>query len=94
LTEGRTGEDVARLVGMPPQELRALLDAWHGFHRAVRDLTRDAGGIFLDVDPEVFAGMSYRDFASMPADWHYSAEANRRLSREIAEKLGPHLQRR
>lgn len=86
-TEGETGYEFAELLDINKGELRKVLDAWKNYYRKIENIAIHANAIFLEVDPNLFAGMSYRQYAAKPDDWHYSLIANRLLANDIADKL-------
>jgi hypothetical protein len=92
-TQGTTLKDFQALSGYSDDELNRGIDQWHKFGQRVREMTEYAGGVFLPVSPDTFAGMTYRQYAAAPDDWHYSLAAHNKVAVEVSKHLAPALGR-
>jgi hypothetical protein len=92
-TQGETLQDFKNLTGYSESELQRGAAQWRQFGQKVREMTEQAGGTYLNLSPDVFAGMNYRQYAAAPDDWHYSIEAHKKVAVEVASHLGRALGR-
>jgi hypothetical protein len=53
----------------------------------LKKYTDSSGGIYLDIDTNIFSDLTYKEYTASPHDWHYSVLANKRLAEEIVKQL-------
>lgn len=84
---GNSGEQFIRLIQMSAVQYGDWIQLIDKLYNIVQTMTIKAGGNFLDLNRDVLAGMSFKEYASSPSDWHYSPSANKLIGDEISKKL-------
>lgn len=86
-TRGETGNQFRSLLQMEEARYDDLLNLRDRMALKIKSLTEAANIKFLDIDMDCLNGLGYREVLAHPLDWHHSAEANKRIGEEVAEKL-------
>jgi hypothetical protein len=84
---GSAGEELTRLIQIPAVQFDKWKRMIDQMYDMVETIMMSTGGNVLDLDRNLMAEMSFREYASSPDDWHYSAHANKKIGDEMAEKL-------
>jgi lysophospholipase L1-like esterase len=87
---GESRGELAGLLGWSGEKMDAQASAYHSAIDLLGKLAGEAGATFIDLRGTL-DGMKYREYAAAPLDWHFSAEANGRIGKALAEGLLPHL---
>ncbi|MBI4563351.1 MAG: SGNH/GDSL hydrolase family protein [Planctomycetes bacterium] len=83
---GPSRRDFLDLTGWSQQEVEEQAKTYHAACDILREMTEEAGATYIDLRG-CLAGMTHREYAVSPHDWHYSAAANERIGRAIAGRL-------
>jgi hypothetical protein len=87
-SEGPSRSDFAAL--MPDANVADDAKAYHDAVALLKRLVEEAGGEFIDTRG-CLDGMTGREYAASPYDWHFSAAANERIGSAIAKKAAEKL---
>ena len=80
-------EEFRELLNLNFSEYEVFMEDWHRYNAAVKNIALENGAEYLDIEANVFDGMSYRDYVAVPNDWHFSVAANEKFGTRVAEKL-------
>lgn len=86
-TEGGNADELAKLLGVTSAEVASFLKEWKQYNDALKQIAESNGADFLDINMNLFSGLSYRDYAAAPSDWHFSVKANELLAKEVSKVL-------
>jgi lysophospholipase L1-like esterase len=89
--DGAERREFSELTGIAVDDLRRQAETYHAACELLRRTAEEAGAVYIDLRG-CLSGMSYREYAASPMDWHFSAAANERIGQAIARKLRPFLQ--
>jgi hypothetical protein len=82
--------EIVQLAGKSLKDLHWQRSVYDQACVLVQQMTREAGGTYIDLRG-ILGGMSYREYAAAPGDWHYSEAANERIGRALARRIAQEL---
>lgn len=88
----RAQQEVIDLCGLSPEKLKSQADSYRSACDRVRRIAEEAGATFIPL-AESLNGLSYREYAFSPSNFHLSARANQRIGETIAAAVRPVLER-
>nr|NJM01000.1 SGNH/GDSL hydrolase family protein [Desulfobacula sp.] len=74
------------LLGLSDEQFDSFQAKWISFNNAVKQESKKAGVMYLDVFP-AFENMEYHQYVAAPSDWHYSSEANAMLGKYLSDLM-------
>lgn len=87
---GESRRDFCAMVNWTEEKMNAQVAAYHGALDLLGKMAGEAGATYIDVRGAL-DGMKYREYSAAPDDWHFSAAANERIGKAVADRLFPHL---